>query len=688
MKTIKMWPHAVVIAVVVAVAAGAGVWLYQRHSQNVEAAALPDAARIQRVDGQVALTNSVNTNDWRAAGMNEPFSVGDRIYTRENSRASLAFNSRNYAQLNPNTALDAIVLTDDRTQLALRDGSAMFDVGYLPSGGLYEVGTPYGAVDFNQPGLYYVDLSRGNAMISVLNGVAQVVGLAGSGQISKGEMLTLVGTTAAQALLSRMDGRNAGYLVDDYYRYQYPNYYDGRYVSYDTYLADPYYYDPYRNDVSYRYVTYVAPGINDLSYYGDWQNVSNYGYCWSPRVASGWTPYSEGYWVNDYPYGPTWVSSEPWGYAPYHYGRWTFVNDRWYWIPDSVNTTPIYSPALVAFVPYGNDEIGWVPLGPGDPYVARYYDENWQPHYLTRSDVAVSNLVNWNVPNAINVVPIDNFNRPIDARLVQHLNPNSLTQVRPTLEPLLVTPLRNAALRSAWGRGKIDVPPGIAKKLQDTPVVVGNAPVAPPFRKDLDKSLRVERVADRAKNQKLNIQDQRNAGTSQVDVRGNQQPNAASRESFRGSKVTGREFHQPEQPQRSAESGQQRIEPRAVPRAEGGRVGNPSRGRPEFKGPPVRETGRPNIQRTPQVREAPRPQIQRGPPVREAPRPQIQRGPPVREAPRPQIQRGPPARESAKPQIQRSPPAAAPAKQQNKQPPGQSKSGGGGGGGKGKPKKP
>jgi len=681
MKTIKLWPHAAVIAIVVAVAAGAGVWLYQRHSQNAEAAALPDAARIERVDGQVALTNSVNSSDlssaqWRSAGMNEPFSVGDRIYTRENAHASLAFNSRNHARMYPNTALDAIALTDDRTQLALRDGAAMFDVGYLPSGGLYEVGTPYGAVDFNQPGLYYVDVSRGNAMVSVLSGLAQVVGLAGSGQINKGEMLTLIGATAGQALLSRLNGGDAGYLVDDYYRYQYPNYYDGRYVSYDTYLADPYYFDPYRNDVSYRYVSYVAPGIDDLSYYGDWQNVGDYGYGWSPRVASGWTPYSDGYWVNDYPYGPTWVSSEPWGYAPYHYGRWAYVGDRWYWIPDSVNTTPVYSPALVAFVPYSNNEIGWVPLGPGDPYVARYYDENWQPHYLTRGDVVARNLVNWSVPNAVTVVPVDYFDRPIDSRYVRHTNAGAISQVRPTLEPLLLTPLRNAALRSAWGRGKIDVPPGIAKKLNETPVVVGNAPLAPPFRKDLDKSLRVERIAEKMKNQKLNVQDERNARTSQVDVRNNQQRNSASRDAFRGSGVAGREFRQIEQQQRKDERAQQRIEPRSVPRAEGQRVGSPVKGRPEFKGPPERE--------------APRPQIQRGPPVREAPRPQIQRGPPVREAPRPQIQRGPPVREAPRPQVQRSQPAAAPAKHQDKQPPGQSKApgGGGGGGGKGKPKKP
>ena len=78
MKTIKLW-HAVVLALAVALVAGAGVWFYQRHSQNAEAAALPDAARIERVDGQVALTDAVNSNDWRVAGMNEPYSVGDRI---------------------------------------------------------------------------------------------------------------------------------------------------------------------------------------------------------------------------------------------------------------------------------------------------------------------------------------------------------------------------------------------------------------------------------------------------------------------------------------------------------------------------------------------------------------------------------------------------------------------------------
>jgi hypothetical protein len=359
MSSIKVWPHMTIVAVICALVAGLGVAFYLKHEQTVSAEALPNAARIQRVDGEVALNNGLYENgsdgQWVAATANTPFSVGDRIYTRDNSRASLAFTGRNFARLNPNTSLDVISLADRRTQLALRDGSAIFDVGYLEPNELFEVATPNGAVDFNQPGLYNVGLDNGNATVSVLSGLAQVVGLGGSGQIGKGEMLTLAGQTAAQVLLSRLDGGNAGNMVNDYYAYQYPNSYDGRYSNnYDAYLSDPYYYDPARRYNSYQYVSNTIPGIYDLDTYGNWQNVGDYGYAWSPRVDSGWAPYQQGSWVNDYPYGMTWVSSEPWGYAPYHYGRWANVNNQWFWIPDNVNTTPSYAPALVAFVPFSD----------------------------------------------------------------------------------------------------------------------------------------------------------------------------------------------------------------------------------------------------------------------------------------------------------------------------------------------
>ena len=373
-------------------------------------------------------------------------------------------------------------------------------------------------VNFEQPGLYNLGFdNNGNVLVSVLSGLAQVVGLAGSGQISKGEILTLVGQTAAEVALSRLNSQDAGNQVDDYYRYQYPSSYDGRYNNYDAYLSDPYYYDPYRRNASYQYASSTIPGINDLDYYGDWQNVSGYGNAWRPRVDSGWVPYQHGQWTNDYPYGPTWVSNEPWGYAPYHYGRWANVGNQWYWIPDSPNTTPAYAPALVGFVNLNDgNQIGWVPLGPSDTYAPRYYDATWQPRYLSRANINPGQLINFGIPGAVTVVPVDAWGRPIDPRIIRRIDNQNWSSLRPTLDPLTLTPLRNAVIHSAWGRGKIDLPPGIAKKLRDTPVYVSGDIGESPSRKNLAKTMRVERVSDNARNQKFKVKDEREK-SQQVD---------------------------------------------------------------------------------------------------------------------------------------------------------------------------
>jgi hypothetical protein len=668
MNNLKVWPHLAIVALVCAVAAGVGVGLWMKHEQTASAESIPNAARIQRVEGQVALNNSeaVNTqsDQWIAATENQPFSVGDRIYTRDNSRASLAFTGRNFARLNPNTSLDVIALDDARTQLALRDGSAVFDVGYLNSGDLFEVATPYGAVDFQQPGLYNVGIDNGQVLVSVLSGLAQVVGLGGSGQIGKGELLTLVGTTAANAVLSQIDGRDAGYLVDDYYGYQYPRYYDGRYRDYNAYLNDPYYFDPYRRTVSYQYANSYIPGLYDLDYYGDWQNVNGYGNCWAPRVDAGWSPYQTGYWYNDYPYGPTWVSSEPWGYAPYHYGRWAFVNDRWYWVPESVNTNPVYSPALVAFVPFGSNDIGWVPLAPGDVYVPHYYNTNWQPYYLTRDNL-YQRGANLNVPNAVTVVSVDDFNRDFDWRRVRKADRNMLASANPVLDPLLVTPLRNAAVRSAWARGKIDIPPGIARKLNDTTVITSTTPAATRFRPNLAKDLRVNTAPEPAKGQKFQVRDERRgrgapqAQTTQQPVAPQQaQPAQSQRDTARAQ----REQRRIEQEQRRVDRGAAQAERAARPvrqqQPQGERVAAPARPQPQQRRVVV-----------PQQQQRPQPQMRReSAPVRSQPAPRVDRPQPQPRVDRPQAQ------PRAQPQQQQQ--------QQKQGPPSQ-------GGGKGKgPKKP
>ena len=91
MSNMKLWPHGTILAAVVAVIAGLGVWFYAKHEQTAAAEALPNVARIQRVDGEVAYCDDRANNDanaqWTAATANQPFSEGDRIYTRGGSRA-------------------------------------------------------------------------------------------------------------------------------------------------------------------------------------------------------------------------------------------------------------------------------------------------------------------------------------------------------------------------------------------------------------------------------------------------------------------------------------------------------------------------------------------------------------------------------------------------------------------------
>lgn len=514
-------PHVAVISVLLAIVGASGaVFLLSRSGPKAEALVIPRAARIERVEGSVALAHqldpaSEDEPNWTEAIVNTPLTVGDRIYARENSNAAVAFTGRNYARLDPGASLDVLSLADSRTQLALRDGSALFDIGELADGELFEVGTPGGAIDFNEPGLYQVGIGDdGNTIVSVLSGLAQVVGLEGSGQIGKGEILTLVGQAATQVLASKLAPDLAGDIVDDYYSSRYPNTYDGRYSDYNAYLDDPSYYDQYRHSASYDYLSEEIPGLYDLDRYGDWEEVDGYGRCWTPRVDANWSPYRSGYWdVNDL-WGPTWVADEPWGWAPYHYGRWAYVNNtRWTWVPEDCRTNPAYAPALVAFVPLQQtNQIGWCPLGPGERYVPRYYDASFQPQYIAPREVievvnVQRNYVNLNYPAAVTVVPVEQFRHRIDRRMIVAANQQLIAQSQAVTDPFAVESLRQSALKHEFSDRRIRIPREIRRAAFNTPVVTSVAPAIPPGRGDVAQALQVQAVTDKQKRNKLRIND-------------------------------------------------------------------------------------------------------------------------------------------------------------------------------------
>ena len=684
---IKFWPHLAAVFLVFGAIGAVVAGLWMRHEPKTEAMALPHAARVERVDGEVGLGRDFADGEqeprWVVLTPNTPLTVGDRLYAREDSRASLAFTGRNFARLEPDSSLDVLSLSDRRTQLALREGSAIFDIGALAPGEMFEVATPYGAVDLQQPGLYEVGYNDdGSAFVSVLSGLAQVVGLAGSGEISKGEMLTLLGQTAAQVALSRLSPDYAGGLVDDYYGYRYPDAYDGRYSDYNAYLSDPSYYDPYDGNASYRYVPASVPGAYDLDRYGDWQDVNGYGYAWSPRVEPGWAPYRDGQWVMDDPYGLTWVSNEPWGYAPYHYGRWANVNDRWYWIPEGANTQPAYSPALVAFLPVtGADQIAWAPLAPGDPYAPAYYDSNWQPHYVGGAPVYPERVTNI---GALTVVSADNFGRPVDRRHIERFDPRSFDGVRPLRDPLSHAILRQASLTRANERRGFVLPPGLAKRLDDRQVYASERPAASPFRDDRARRFRVEAVPEKQKREKLKFKDERQqtAARSNGEGQGHVESGRPPREARRVERDARREEKAQERTARGRDSQPRQLSPdRPVAERVSGRAEERARG--ERGGPPRQaqgDDGRARAAAEQQQRAAQRAQQQEQKQEQMRGRPSQQRG--RAERPQQQQQAQPRQAPPGHARQQQGPARAERPAQQSAKPQGQER-GGGKGGGKG-----
>lgn len=503
---------AIIFAFAVMVAASGIGFLLTRGGQNAEAdtSVQPVAARIDQLDGSVAIARTSADNeqpDWTEATVNTPVSIGDRVYARNGSHVSIAFTGHDFVRLNPEASVDVLALADGRTQLALRSGSAIFEVGALASNEVYEVATPCGAVDFAQPGLYQVGLDADNAVISVLNGEARVVGAAGSGDITKGQVFSLECATAGQATASPIAPNLAGEIVDDYYRYRYARIYDGRYRNYGTYLADPYFYDPYRTSLSCQYVTADIPGLYDLDYYGDWVNVSDYGYCWAPRVSAGWAPFHSGFWDLDDLWGPTWVASEPWGWAPYHYGRWAFVSDRWFWVPE-VRTRPAYCAATVAFFSVG-EQIAWVPLGPQEVYVPRYYDPNFRPRFFASADVInvamrQKTFVNFNAPGAVTVVGVNALRGPIGPGRFSTADLNVVARSRVLLDPLSVDGVRQLATGRGDARRRIKLAQA-EQQVFNKPVVASASVTAAPGRPDLAKTLNVQAVPEKWNGSKLKI---------------------------------------------------------------------------------------------------------------------------------------------------------------------------------------
>ena len=88
MNRFKLWPHGALVVAACALVTALGVYFWMKHEQTASAQELPFAARIQRVDGEVAFSDDrVNTDanqDWTAATANHSLKAieSTRVKTR------------------------------------------------------------------------------------------------------------------------------------------------------------------------------------------------------------------------------------------------------------------------------------------------------------------------------------------------------------------------------------------------------------------------------------------------------------------------------------------------------------------------------------------------------------------------------------------------------------------------------
>lgn len=324
-----------------------------------QADVIQTVARVSQLEGTASYARGDQPDDWQAADVNLPMTLGDRLYTGDRSRLELGVHGGDSIWIGSRTDLAALNLTEDTKQFALKLGVASFHVRKIDDNAVWEIDTPNAAVTFESAGDYRIRVDAdGNTRVAVERGNLTVS--AGGGQIAV--------NTGEEMVINGIDSP----------RYDIVSF--GTPDSWDRWVTGRA--DRARLSASYRYVSPEIVGAADLDDYGSWSNIPQYGNVWSPaRVEVGWTPYRQGHWVWQDPWGWTWISTEPWGWAPYHYGRWVNYASRWCWVPVAPAVRVVaYSPALVAFVGDGpgfsvsatiggGGYVGWFPLAPLDPFV-------------------------------------------------------------------------------------------------------------------------------------------------------------------------------------------------------------------------------------------------------------------------------------------------------------------------------
>ncbi len=422
--------------------------------------------RLARMQGTVSF-HAADQLQWQAAALNYPVSAGNAFWTQPGAEAEIEIGPVHVAMA-ASTEFDIDTL-DDRSMVAtLAQGEIYLRIPGLAQGGSVQVRTPRGLIGITVPGRYgIVAGDTGHpTMVTVFEGAATVTGSNVQVAAAPQQCVQITGSDPFQAVTvaATTDAFIAARLAEE--RPPVP-----RGAAPPVYVAQ-------------------MTGGDALAETGEWQPNPEYGQVWYPPVAADWVPYREGHWAYVQPWGWTWVDNASWGFAPFHYGRWSRFGDRWGWVPGERDASygpsyrPVYSPALVSFVGIGaaavaglavGAAVGWIPLGPREPYYPPYRTSPGyvrqinttyvnDPQRLGAQAPAGQNFMNRGL--GATVVPAEAMagSRPVAAQ-AQRLTPQLLATARPVGAP----PVQPTAATAG-------VTPNVARQFGLTPAT---APAAP-----------------------------------------------------------------------------------------------------------------------------------------------------------------------------------------------------------------
>ena len=185
----------VALSLVALLFSGAPATLAQGETQNDEGADPPSrVARVSFLEGSVSMQPG-GTGDWGNASINRPVTIGDKLWTDQNSRLELQAGEASI-HLGGMTALSFLNLDGNATQVRLAEGHINFRVREMREGDLYEVDTPNLAFTVKEAGAFRIDVNENGDTtgVTVIRGEGEVAAGGQTYTVHAGERATVAGT--------------------------------------------------------------------------------------------------------------------------------------------------------------------------------------------------------------------------------------------------------------------------------------------------------------------------------------------------------------------------------------------------------------------------------------------------------------------------------------------------------------